>query len=207
MQNPGAYLMTSIKQKNRSFNYKIYRVIICMEPQNIKWTREEELNFIKEISQGQQIEQLATKHNRSTSSMDLRLKKIIYENVLAGKSIDTISKALKLTQDIVRQHFISYKEFREKYKGVADIDNVNPDLIKITSDQQNLIKNDVQSGGDMLVSKVNNKIKQLESENNMIRTIIENKELRAKMNKMVKDGTIDYNVKLLIREFNKRSKK
>jgi hypothetical protein len=178
-----------------------------MEPQNIKWTREEELNFIKEISQGQQIEQLATKHNRSTSSMDLRLKKIIYENVLAGKSIDTISKALKLTQDIVRQHFISYKEFREKYKGVADIDNVNPDLIKITSDQQNLIKNDVQSGGDMLVSKVNNKIKQLESENNMIRTIIENKELRAKMNKMVKDGTIDYNVKLLIREFNKRSKK
>jgi len=179
-----------------------------MEPPNIKWTREEELNFIKEISQGQQIDQLAIKHNRSKSSMDLRLKKIIYENVIAGKSIDTISKALKLPQDMARQYFVSYKEFREKYKGVSDIDNINPGLIKVTSDQQHLIKDDSQSGGgDALVSKVNNKIKQLETENKMIRTIIENKELRSKMNKMVKDGIIDHNVKLLIKEFNKRSKK
>lgn len=178
-----------------------------MESQNIKWTREEELNFIKEISQGLQINQLAIKHNRTTSSMELRLKKIIYENVLAGKSIDTISKALKLSQEMIRQYFISYKEFRDKYKGVADIDNIDPDLIKVTSDQQNLLKNDVQTGGDVLVRKVNNKIKQLETENKIIKTIIENKELRAKMNKMVKDGVIDYNVKLLIREFNKQSKK
>lgn len=181
-----------------------------MTTQSIKWTREEELKFIQELSQGQTIDNLAIKHNRNSTSMNLRLKKIIYENVLAGKNIETISKALKMSQTDVRQHFMSYKEFREKNKGISDIDNINQDLIKITSEQQNMIKSDMQVGGadsDGLITKMNNKIDQLNAENKMIRTIIENKELHHRMNKMIKDGTIDYNVKLLIKEFKKRTKK
>lgn len=174
---------------------------------NIKWTRDEELKFIKEISNGQKIEQLTEKYNRSASSLTLRLNKIIYENILAGKSISTIAKGLNLSHDTVRQHFVAYKDFREKYKGIEDLDNVNPDLIKVTPDRHNLIKQEMHGGGDTLVEKMNKKIKQLDCENQMIKTIIENKELHHKMNKMVKDGSIDYNVKLLIKEFKKRTKK
>ena len=61
-----------------------------------KWTNDEELKLIKSISVGKSIEQIATDHNRSISAVDMRLKKIIYENISSGLSIDRISKLLNL---------------------------------------------------------------------------------------------------------------
>lgn len=87
---------------------------------NIRWTREEEVSLIKDIANGSSIDLLSQKHNRSSSAIELRIKKIIYENVKGGKSLHDISHLLKLSGDKTTQYYYSYKEFKEKQTGVVD---------------------------------------------------------------------------------------
>lgn len=84
---------------------------------NARWTREEELQLIKDISNGNSLETLAQKHNRSVSALEMRLEKIIYENYVSGRSLQEISRLLRLNIDKVTQHYYSYKKFKEKHSN------------------------------------------------------------------------------------------
>ena len=187
-----------------------------------RWTHEEELNLIKDISSGATLDSLATKHNRSISAMELRLKKIIYENASTGKSLDSISKLLNIPEDKVRQYFYSYKEFREKHTGL--IDDIIP-TIKSSSNHQSKFSgskgsdnrssgskgSDNQSGGSKgsssnKLDKIKSKLRKMEEENRIIKLIIENKELTHKLNKLIKDGKLDEGVKNLIKVLRKSDK-
>jgi len=170
---------------------------------NLRWTREEELNLIKDISTGESLEKLATKHNRSVSAVELRLKKIIYENATAGKSLEDLAKLLNIPIDKIRQYFYSYKEFREKHTGAVDA--VIPPLppAKTESVQNIAISNQqpvvLAGGGNEKMNKIKSRLRKMEEENRIIKLIVENKELTHKLNKLIKEGKLDESVKKLIK--------
>lgn len=150
-----------------------------------RWDKEEELKLINSISSGETLENIAIKHNRSTSAIELRLKKIIYENCISGKSLESIAKLLNMTVDKIRQYFYSYKEFREKHTGV--VDDV---IIPSDKNKQNI---------DNKLDKISSTFKKLETENKILRLIVENKELTHKLNKLIKDGKVDKSIKTILK--------
>ena len=87
---------------------------------NLKWTKQQELELINDVASGKNLEIYSQKHNRSLSAIDLRLKKIIYEAYVSGKSLQTISQLLKLHIDKVTQCYYAYKEFKEKRGGIVE---------------------------------------------------------------------------------------
>lgn len=190
-----------------------------------KWTKEEELDLIKDIANGLQIEHIATKRNRSNSAIELRLKKIIYENIIAGRSVEIMSKKIHLPIDKIKQYFYSYKDFKEKHSG--DVDNQtnlktnNSDIfgehkhrsdratvfsklhheieqIKENADEKHISVHVNHHGGAKL-DDLENKIKQLELENKLINLIVENKQLNSQLSKLIKEGKVDKNIKVAIK--------
>lgn len=81
---------------------------------NSRWTKEEELSLIKDIAKGINLEILSQKHNRTISAIEMRLKKIIYENTINGNTLEYISQLLKIDINKTMQYYYSYKEFLEK---------------------------------------------------------------------------------------------
>jgi len=151
------------------------------------WTREDEISFIKDISQGLSIEQLTSNYNKNVFALDLKLKKIIHENIQAGISMDVITKALNLSQEKVLEHDANYVQYEKLSKNI--IGNQQSEEHKV-----------LEGGGESLASRMNKKMKQLNEENQILKTIIENKELHKKLNKLIKSGSIDANVKLLLKQ-------
>ncbi len=180
-----------------------------------RWTREEELTLIKDIADGQTLDMIATKHGRSTSAMELRLKKIIYENASSGKSLEYISKLLKLSEDKVRQYFYSYKEFKEKHTGLVDdvIPSNVPSNVPVVNSQTggfntsgpnpNIGLNLSTNSKKEKVDKIEGKLKKLELENKILRLIVENKDLTHRLNKLIKEGKVDKSIKGLIKTIRK----
>ena len=184
------------------------------------WTRDKEKELIQDVSAGMSFLSLSTKYGKSPEAIELRLKRIIYDNVMSGRRIEQISQLLHMSDDKIRTYFYSYKDFREKHKGVSDIENmIQP---SIPENQLNVPQMNIQLGGyakqhdrydkhdketDVVVRKINRKMKQLEAENKVIKTIIENKDLHKQLNKMIKEGVVDHDVKSLIKEYGKRDTK
>jgi AraC-like DNA-binding protein len=193
---------------------------------NNTWTRDKEKDLIQDVAMGMSFSSLSNKYGKSAESIELRLKRIIYDNVMSGKRIEQIAQLLKMSDDKVRTYFYSYKDFREKHKGVSEVENITNHAITAVNEMINipqplaqpLAQLNMQTGGhskqndkdredDVVVRKINRKMKQLEAENQVIKTIIENKDLHKQLNKMIKDGVVDHDVKSLIKEYGRRGKK
>jgi len=160
-----------------------------------RWTNEEELNLVKDISAGISLDMLAQKHNRSVSAIELRLKKIIYGNVSSGKTIQQISKLLKLPEDKVTQHYYSYKDFKEKH----DVSTMPvPNQIQAGGATKITI-NEPDNFSNKKLDKIETKLKKIELENKILRLIVENKDLTHKLNRLIKEGKVDKSIKNLIK--------
>jgi hypothetical protein len=77
----------------------------------LRWSNNEELQFINSIKKGMTFEELSIKHNRSISALELRLKKIIYDNIVKGKSKSKISSLLNINITKLEQYYNSYVDF------------------------------------------------------------------------------------------------
>lgn len=150
---------------------------------HIKWNNDEELKLIKDISNGVSMDVIAGKHNRSVNAIQLRLEKIIYENIISGKSVETLGRLLNLSNDKIEQYNTSYKNF--------------------LSQQKKDDSHEIEQIGGANIERLNHKIDKLELENKLIRLVIENKELGGKLNKMISKGEIDKNIKKIIKKIRK----
>lgn len=168
-----------------------------------RWTSEEELNLVKDISTGISLEILAQKHNRPITAIELRLKKIIYGNVSSGKTVEQISKLLNLSEDKIKQHYYSYKDHKEKYDITPNINkqNIKPVDILLGDKNQNggSITKEQGSFNDKKLDKIDTKLKKIELENKILRLIVENKDLTHKLNRLIKEGKVDKSIKNLIK--------
>ncbi len=192
------------------------------------------------------MDSIATTLGRTSSALDLRLKKIIYDNMTAGKSPESLSALMHIPVDKIQQYYYEYKGFLEKKAKInpAEAKPVQvsapvtqptpvqnnipkppifqpttiiqpPHIIRPSADQQIIIQpkpgnhmtqqNLILAGGvkEKLHEKpkenMENKIKRLEVENGHIKTILDNVEMRKKLNKLIKSGTIDSKFKKLLK--------
>jgi hypothetical protein len=183
---------------------------------NEKWTAEEELDLIKNIANGLNIDLIAQKHNRSNSAIELRLKRIIFENINNKISPENISKLLKLDIDKIKQYYYSYKEFKEKHsKNIHPINLIDP-INQTNLNQSNNIELKIESKNNLdnlnlekifhepsSSEKLNLKLKKIKTENEILNLVIENKKLKEQLDKLIQEGKVDPSIKLLIKYLRK----
>lgn len=160
---------------------------------NKRWTKDEELLLVKEVSKGESFAEIAVSHDRSQSAVELKLKKIIFNNVLGGKHINQISSKLKIPLETTKQYFYSYKEFYEKKKGSIAIDD------KLLLDENKIEHREKQIGGH----KIERKVEQLETKNKIMKLVLENRSLSKQINKLIKEGKMSSDIKDFIKKLNK----
>lgn len=160
---------------------------------NLKWTQQHEMELINDVTNGKNLNLFAQSHNRSISAVELRLKKIIYENHTSGVPLQKISQLLKLDLDKITQYYYSYKEFKEKRKPVEPVVQTIVEPVAHVEPSNNL-------------DKIESKLKKLEAENRILKLVIDNKNLNQQLNELIVEGKVNPNVKHLIKIFKKSIK-
>jgi len=150
----------------------------------MSWTRDEELKLIKLIKSGKPIDDIAKEHDRPTSVVELRLKKIIYENMESGKTAKQVASILNLSDETIIKYFNFYKEFKSKYNLKHNLNHTNKETHNFNHE----------------IKPITNKLCKLEKENKIMKLIIENKELNHKINDLIKLGKLDKNIKEAIKK-------
>jgi len=155
---------------------------------NNRWTKEEESKLLKNIQSGKTYTEMAGGFNRSENALEMRVKKIIYENIKSGKTPSKISELLNINSDKIMQYYYSYKEHLErenKQNGgttgeiennkISKLENIN-----IHHDIQNLSSR--QIGG----TPHNIKLLKLREQNEKLNLLLENYILKEKLSKIMK---------------------
>jgi len=202
------------------------------------WSKTEEINFIRDIISGKSFIELSSKYNRSPNALELRLKKIIFDNIESKKTEEKLSQMLKIPVDKIKQYYYEYKGFLEK-KGKLDT-NIKLELgsepklelgsepkiefrsepksepkleefdhklelfpdFKQNNDYDELLNNNKDSEyfREEKLNKYKNKLKKLEKENKIMKCIIDNYELKQKMNNMIEDGLMNKRITSIIKD-------
>lgn len=162
------------------------------------WTKDEEIRFLKDISKGMDIVKISEKYNRSVNALELRLKKIIYDNIESGKKDSELARKIKLPEDKIKQYYYEYKGFIEKKKSKQENINVKSESIK--NSEINIVNNDITDEKSQInnMGNVDNIKNKLESENLLLRELIENIKLKRYVHKLMQTNIIDDNIKSLI---------
>ena len=147
-----------------------------------EWTQNEELDMIKMVRSGTRIEDISKKLNRPASDIEKRLRKVIYENIIGGKSIKVVALTLNIPEDKVSLYFDVYKEYLKNKREEKEKEN-------------NANNTNNQSGGKSILD---DKIGKLEQENRFIKAILDNKILHHKLNELIAAGKIDRNINKVI---------
>ncbi len=87
---------------------------------NNRWTFQEESQLIKSVANGKTYKELSGGFNRSENALELRVKKIVYENISNNKPADRIAQLLHLPKDKVMQYYYSYKDYLDRQTGGAN---------------------------------------------------------------------------------------
>lgn len=177
-----------------------------------RWTDKEELEFIKAFSRGTSFEDLAVKHNRTASALELRLKKIIYDNVVRGKSASALSKHLNLEEERVKQYYYSYMDFREKSgKKVTKIELDNSMKTNQRAKTKTITKTITKSkpkskpktkskGKKRGPSKKDKQITKLEHENKLLKLVIQNNTMKEFIKESYKSGKLDKKMMKMVKK-------
>jgi hypothetical protein len=151
-----------------------------------RWTKDEELQFIKYIAKDKSMSYISKKHNRSESALELRLKKIVYDNLVKGVSVDKLSKKLKIDKNKITQYYYSYRDFLEsKGKVVEDIKLTNSQATTKVKTKNNMTKD---------------KIEKIEQQNRLLEILIKNNQMKSQVKKLYKNNKFDKKIKKLVKK-------
>lgn len=154
---------------------------------NNRWTKEEESKLLKNVQSGKTYTEMAGGFGRSENALEMRVKKIIYENITSGKTPSKISELLNIQSDKVMQYYYSYKEHIDRenkqnggnteieYNKIAKLENIN-----VPQNTQNMSSR--QIGG----THHNDKLLKLREQNEKLKLLLENYILKDKLSKVMK---------------------
>ena len=156
---------------------------------NNRWTQNEESKLLKLIASGKTCKELAGGFNRSENALELRLKKIIYDNINNKKPVEKISELLHMNKDIIMQYYYSYKDYIEKQQKEGGGNNLSIMTNNISESKLNKISN--MNNNDNILNGGNsgNKLYKLEEQNKKMKLILENYILKHKITKLLKNNT------------------
>lgn len=165
-----------------------------------KWTNEEEIKLINMLKEKKSLKEISRTLNRSENAVEQRINKIIYENIKnSGKTAESMAKALNMSVEDVNSYYDGRKTFLEqKLKGMAKEVGVSVEDKKLSEPKISEEKPEPQEGGKK-ENKKEKLLNKLEYENKFIRALIENKMLHKQLNKLIKSGVYDPNIKLLLK--------
>jgi hypothetical protein len=123
------------------------------------WTKQEEKKLIAQIKKRVPYEQIAQNHNRSISALLLRVNKIIFDYIQAGKDRKVLEKVLNMSSDKIRQAYYEHKAFLEKKKLLNQeptntINNANNNSLEKLQKENLLLK--------QIIKKLQGKLKNVE---------------------------------------------
>jgi len=139
---------------------------------NARWNINEEKQLINDIANSKSYQELAPKYNRSANALELRIKKIVYDNITNNRTPEMIGGTLNLPIDKIKQYYYSYKEMLDKRnKPTLDIDFNNKNI----EGGNNQINNKQITNKQITNKQITNKqITNKQITNKQINSIIEN---------------------------------
>ncbi len=169
---------------------------------NNRWTVQEESKLLKLLATGKTCKELSGGFNRSENALELRVKKIIYENITKGKEPDRIAVLLNYPKDKVMQYYYSYKDYIGKQQGGntgSDDNKVNKEINKEVDkfgqlenmNNETQVKTQFVKHTNHNLMNGGNKIESLENQNKHMKLIIENYILKQKLAKLLKTKNND----------------
>lgn len=178
----------------------------------MRWVKEEELRFVKGVASGKTLDELAIIHNRTSSALELRLKKIIYDNVSKGTEVSKLAKGLNLDKNKVTQYYYSYAEFREKNGKDTTYNKQKNKSEKGTHGKTSDAK---QTGGEIpqtdiinvpnihesgKVENIMEKISILDEQNKLLEVVIKNNKMKKHVYRLYKEGQLDDETKVMLKK-------
>ncbi len=175
---------------------------------NHNWTKEEEKKLLASIASGQPLENIALNHNRSKNAVELRLKKIIYDNVIKSSDtssiINKLASILKLPPDRINQYYYEYIGFIEKKQPIAP-QTLSQNSIQPNSIQTNSIAQTQQLSQQGGIITQKNKIDIIQKENQIMKDILENIKMKNRIRKLIKDGKLNKKIKTKIYKLSRKN--
>lgn len=163
---------------------------------NQRWTVEEEGKLLKLIASGKTCKELSGgtyDFNRSENALELRLKKVIYDNIMNKKPADKIAQLLNMPREKIMQYFYSYKDYIDKQKQAGGDDN---NIISQKSDKINNIQKlsnlnmPIRQNQNALINQnggTDINLDNIEKQNKKMKLLLENYILKQKLSKLLKD--------------------
>ena len=162
------------------------------------WSKNEEISLIKDIRNKKTLEELSLKYDRTLSALELRLQKIVHDNINAGKSFETLSNIIGLPTEKLKQYYYEYcghidKKQRDKKTQNPQKKIENPEI------KHDLNECTTLSGGskDFPVdngAKQCNAYEKLEKENKLLQLLLDNIDLKKKIKHHIDQGVLDMSV-------------
>ena len=109
----------------------------------MSWTQDKELELITMIKNNINVEDIAKRFNKSKHEIELRLGKIIHENLKGNKTIDIISKLINMSNDKIVKYHCLYKDNKKVDDSVDNkIDKLEKEnkLLKLIIENEELKK-------------------------------------------------------------------
>ena len=89
-----------------------------------KWTREEQKQLIVELKNGAALEEIAKKHERTVTAVEVRIQKIVYDAIKnKGTSFDKLAEITGQTKRKLLEYYKEYRQFMDSNKIVPKIEN------------------------------------------------------------------------------------
>jgi hypothetical protein len=88
-----------------------------------RWDSNQKKELMKLYSKGKSYQEIGAMLNRSPNAIKLRVESIIYDNLVRGKSVNTLSKMLNADSDMIKQLYYSHKSFKQsRNEPTTDVD-------------------------------------------------------------------------------------
>jgi hypothetical protein len=94
-----------------------------------KWTNEEECMLLEELSKGNNIEIIASNHNRTKGGIISRQRLIAYNMYLKNNSMDEIINKTKLSEDSIKQTIFKRENSNKRKEPNELKDNFMEEII------------------------------------------------------------------------------
>lgn len=173
------------------------------------WSKNEEISLIKDIRNKKTLDELAEKYDRTLSALELRLQKIIHDNINAGKSFETLSDIMGLSSEKLKQYYYEYcgyidKKQRNKKAPDVSLKTKVHENINNLSDPTNLSGGFVDGSADIVDKNKRefgaNEYDRLEKENRFLQLILDNIDLKKKIKYYIDQGILDGSVLELLKK-------
>ena len=146
------------------------------------WTNIEELELVKQLNSNIPIDTIAKNLNKTKVSIDIKLNKIIYDNMKKHNDIKMISQKLNLTENDASNRYKIYESYKKEY----DEKRGNKQL---TDDNESNNSEDVDK-----------KIEKLEKENKLIKLLLDNKKLHCELRNQIDKKNVNSSIYNLIKK-------